>query len=322
MRVVIVGGTGHISGSLVNSLITLGHEVTCFHRTQCDELPDGVKQILGDRQNREDFEAKMQDGSFDAAIDMIAFNAEDTASSLRAFKGVQHFIHCSTVCTYGLPQDRFPIDEKTACNPVSDYGKNKLAADNLCLNAFKQSGVPVTIVKPSTTYGPKMGLLRQIAWDFTWINRIREGKPIIHCADGMALHQFMYVDDCAHAIALLLGRSESFGETYNIVPDRCWSWREQAETAMQVIGNTVPLISASYQQLKGANIEGFGICDDIFRHHTYYSSAKLRALIPGFKEQFDLSAGMKATIDGMEARGKLPPASDNTWEDDLIMAIS
>ena len=318
MRILIIGGTGHISGSLSRQLLAMGHSVSCFHRNHSNTLDPEIEQILGDRQDRASFEAEIQARSFDIAIDMIAFNLADAESSHRACKQVQHFLHCSTVCTYGLPQDRFPIAETRTCTPISDYGKNKLAADNYLLTAHKNEGFPVTIVKPSTTYGPKMGLLRQIAWDFTWINRIRAGKGLVHCADGMALHQFMYVDDCARAIALLAGLQASIGEIINIVPDRCWSWQEHARTAMQVLKQEVPLHSASYAQLKQAGIPEFGICEDIFRHHTYYSSAKLQSLLPQFTCEIDLATGMQQTIAGMEAAGRLPDAAENAWEDALI----
>ena len=94
MRVAIVGGTGHISGSIVKFLLEMGHEISCFHRSHTDDLLDSVEQILGDRNDRDTFEAAAQTGNFDAAIDMISFNADDAASSLRAFAGVKHFIHC------------------------------------------------------------------------------------------------------------------------------------------------------------------------------------------------------------------------------------
>ena len=322
MRVLIIGGTGHISGSLSQQLLNMGHTVSCFHRNHSDALPETIEQILGDRQDRDAFEREIQARAFDAAIDMIAFNQADAESSHRACKNVQHFIHCSTVCTYGLPQERFPITESQHCAPISEYGKNKLAADNYLLSMHADHGFPVTIVKPSTTYGPKMGLLRQIAWDFSWINRIRSGKPIIHCADGMALHQFMYVDDCARAIALLLGNANSVGECINIVPNRCWSWREQAETAMQVLGNSVDLISASFAQLKHAEVPQFGICEDIFSHHTYYCNHKLQKLLPDFTCAYDLAAGMRQTINAMDADGRLKEAGHNDWEDKLVDRLS
>ena len=102
MKVCVVGGTGNISTSVVRALIGHGHEVTCFNRGRSAAPPDGVTLIEGDRKHRSSFERTMQNEAFDAAIDMICFDRDDAESDVRAFGGVSHFIHVSTVCTYGL----------------------------------------------------------------------------------------------------------------------------------------------------------------------------------------------------------------------------
>ena len=54
--------------------------------------------------------------------------------------------------------------------------RGKVDADNVFLAAYHSEGFPATIIKPSTTYGPKMGLLRQVAWDLSFIYRNKERK--------------------------------------------------------------------------------------------------------------------------------------------------
>ena len=150
----------------------------------------------------------MQATPFDAAIDMLCFTREDAASSVRAFPHVQHFVQCSTVCTYGIAHDWRPVTEDHPLRPTTAYGRHKVEADAVFLEAYERQGFPVTIVKPSTTYGPKQGLLRQIAWDVSWIARIRQGKPLLICGDGGALHQHLHVDDAALGFAHLLGKAQ------------------------------------------------------------------------------------------------------------------
>ncbi|MBT7097720.1 NAD-dependent epimerase/dehydratase family protein, partial [Candidatus Poribacteria bacterium] len=133
MRVVVVGGTGNISTSIVRELLGLGHEVTCYNRGRSGSPPDGVRVIQGDRQDRDAFETAMQAESFDAAIDMICFNAEDAASSVRAFRDVSHFIQCSTTATYGVDYDILPVPEHHPLRPITDYGRGKVAADDVYL---------------------------------------------------------------------------------------------------------------------------------------------------------------------------------------------
>ena len=187
MKVCVVGGTGNISTSIVSLLVEVGHEVTLFNRGTRREVPAGVSQISGDRkQDPQAFEDAMQNAGFDAAIDMICFNAEDAQSTLRAFRGVKHLVHCSTVCTYGVAYEQLPASEDHPLNPITDYGRNKVAADKLFMDAHNRDGFPVTIIKPSTTFGPSWSLLRQVAWEASWIDRVRKGKPIAVCDDGGA----------------------------------------------------------------------------------------------------------------------------------------
>src|SRR5262245_47858844 len=120
MKICIVGGTGNISQSIVRRLLEQGHEVVCFNRSQRIKVPDGVRLIQGDRHDHADFEQKMQAEKFDAAIDMICFNGEDAASSVRAFRGVGWFVQTSTTCTYGIEYDYFPVDETHPLRPNTE----------------------------------------------------------------------------------------------------------------------------------------------------------------------------------------------------------
>ena len=89
----------------------------------------------------------MQAERFDAAIDMICFTAQDAESSVRAFRDVQHLLFTSTTATLGGPLAEVPATELTPPRPVSNYGRNKLAAENVFLAAHAQGTVPVTIFK-------------------------------------------------------------------------------------------------------------------------------------------------------------------------------
>lgn len=320
MRICLVGGTGNISTSIVRLLLELGHEVTCFTRGEHGVPPDGVRVIQGDRRDREGFEARMLAERFDAAIDMISFCAEDAASSLRAFRDVGHFIHCSTVCTYGIQYDWLPVSEDHPLRPITDYGRGKMAADALLLAAYYRDGFPVTIIKPSTTYGPQMGLLRQIAWDFCWIDRVRKGKPILICGDGHALHQFLHIDDAALGFAHTLGKPRTHGQVYNLVRFGFTSWADYHHTAMQVIGREVEMVGVPLQTLLAFKAPNVNICREIFAHNCYYNCEKIMRDIPEFRPRVSLAEGMAQVLEAMDREGRIPNADNECWEDDIISA--
>lgn len=325
MRVGILGGTGNISKSFLPLLLELGHEVTCINRGKLvakEDLPKDVKHLQADRAETADFEKLMQQQKFEGVIDMICFNADQAASSIRAFAGphLKHFIHCSTVCTYGVDYDYFPSGETHPLRPISDYGRNKVAADETFLKAHKDGGFPVTIIKPSTTYGPKMGALRQVVWEFGWIDRVRKGKPILVCGDGNALHQFLHVDDAALCFSHALGREKCIGQTYNMTKNDYTTWAQYHKTAMKVLGREVELVGVPFEDLKAMKLEAFGTCEAIFAHHVYYDSSKLMRDVPEFAPKISLEEGLTRVIEAMDKAGRIPNSDDLPWEDKIIEA--
>ncbi|HLF91677.1 MAG TPA: NAD-dependent epimerase/dehydratase family protein [Anaerolineales bacterium] len=320
MKVCIVGGTGNISTSIVRVLFGQGHEVTIFNRGKHRPPPEGVRLIQGDRHDRDGFEARMQKESFDAAIDMICFTPEDARSSVRAFREVGQFVMCSTVCTYGIQSDWFPVTEDHPLRPITGYARDKAAADAVFLEAYYREGFPVTIIKPSTTYGPQQGMTRQIAWDFSWIDRIRKGKPIVVCGDGNALHQHLHADDAALAFTGVLGKSHTLGQTYNMVRRGFITWADYHRTAMKVLGREVELVGIPFEDLKRMNVPDFGICEEIFAHHVYYGAKKLFRDVPEFQPEISLEEGMAQVIEVMDREGRIPNSDELTWEDRLVEA--
>jgi nucleoside-diphosphate-sugar epimerase len=324
MKVCVVGGTGNISTSIVRLLIEVGHEVTVFNRGQSPGLPPGVGVIQGDRKDRAAFESAMQAARFGAAIDMICFTAEDAQSTLRAFRDVKHLVHCSTVCTYGVDYDWLPVTEDHPLRPITPYGSNKVAADRVFLAAHHDGGFPVTIIKPSTTFGPRWSLLRQVDGQQNpgWVARVRKGKPIVVCGDGRALHQWLHVDDAAPAFVFPLGRDCCVGQVYNMTKREFGTWDEYHRTAMKVIGREVDQVGVPLASLLAARVPGIGTCETIFSHNTIYSSDRLRRDVPEFLPRISLEDGLARVLETMDREGRVPPSDDDGWEDRLIGAQS
>ena len=320
MRVCVIGGTGNISQSIVRLLQETGHDVTVFNRGQRQAAPDGVRTITGDRQNRPAFEKTMRESGFDAVIDMICFGAEDARSAIRAFGNVKHFIFCSTVCVYGVQYDWLPVTEEHPLRPITDYGRNKAAAESVFLEAHYGQGFPVTIIRPSTTFGPLLGMLRQIAWENTWADRVRKGKPIVVCGDGRALHQWLHVDDAAAAFVFSLGRDRCIGRTYNMMKREFGSWADYHRTAMKAIGREVELVGVPLATLLAANVPNVGICETIFSHNTIYSPAQLMRDVPEFRPEISLEEGLARVFETLVRENRLQDSDKEDWEDRLIAA--
>lgn len=323
MKILVIGGTGNISRGIVAALQSRNHEVVLFNRGQhVDAPPLDVRVIRGDRQHLEDFEAKVSAEDWDAVIDMISFNAEDAASALRACQGrVGHFVHCSTVMTYGPPFSGINLPETAPLQGTSSYGLGKITADSLLLAAYERDRFPVTIFKPSYTHGPGMNLHRQVGGDGSWIDRLRKGKPILSAGDGLNYFQFLSSRDAGFAFTDILGKSECFGEIYNLVHPQARTWDEWHCAAAEALGVEIEIVHVSQETLIAMAPERFGGLRGNFGHTQIFSHEKLSAALPGFNPKIPVTESVAENIAWMDKHNLVPDSNADNLEDQIIAAV-
>lgn len=323
MRVLVIGGSGNISTEIVKSLLSRGHEVTCVTRGR-RPLPDGVRAVVADRKDRPAFEAAMAAESPEVVIDMIAFHPDDTASALRAFGGrVAQFIQCSTVMTYGPPLACHYGDETMALNARGAYGQNKILIDELLLSRHATEGLPVTIVKPSYTYGPGIPLHRQIHDDERWIDRLRKGKPMLSPGDGDKLFQFLPSRDAGEFFALLVGREQAIGQVYNMVHPDPITWDDWHRMAIEALGSRSEIVHCPTDTLMAIDATRFGRLFDNFGYEQVFDGSKAHRDVPEWQPDTDRVAWVAKNIAWMEAQGTIvdTDADEDDLEDRIIAAM-
>ncbi len=322
MKVLVIGGTGNISRGIVAALQRRNHEVVLFNRGQHrDAPPPDVRVIIGDRKQRADFEAKIGAENWDAVIDMISFSAEDAASARRACQGkVGHFIHCSTVMTYGPPFSGVNLPETAPLQGTSGYGLGKIAADELLLAAHASDRFPVTIFKPSYTHGPGIPLHRQVGGDGSWIDRLRKGKPILSAGDGLNYFQFLSSHDAGFAFTDILGRSETFGEIYNIVHPQARTWDEWHRAAATALGVEAEIVHVAQETLIALAPERFGGLQGNFGHTQIFSHEKLASVLPDWHPQVPVTESVAENIAWMDRYDLVPNSDADDLEDRIIAA--
>jgi len=319
MKVLVIGGTGNISREVVSALLKTNHEVVLFNRGRNpDSPPPNVRVIKGDRRNREDFAGKMSLEHFDAVIDMICFDAEDAASSLRAFRGrVEHLVYCSTVMTYGPPFAGINLDETALLNGNSEYALGKIASESLFLRAYREDNFPVTIFRPSLTFGANV-LLPQAGGDGSWIHRLRQDKPILSVGDGLNYFQFLPSKDAAIAFAAVLGRKQSIGEIYNLVHPIPRTWDHWHREVAEALGVEVKLVHVPQETLIAISPSRFGQLKENFGHTQVFDGAKLSACVPEFEPRESLVASIAESIAWMDSHNLVPESLDGGLEDRII----
>jgi len=151
--------------------------------------------------------------SWDQFDSYMTCNVQATQRLLEAAVGanVRHFIHASTSSVYG----RFATgDEESALAPVSPYGITKLAGENLCWAYAQKDGLPVTVARLYSVYGPRQ---RPDMGYNIFIRKILDDELITIDGDGTDSRSNTFVLDCVDGITRLLEQPEkSIGETFNI----------------------------------------------------------------------------------------------------------
>lgn len=320
--VLLIGGTGLISTGIVKALRTRQAAITVFNRGRTDDrLGDDITHLHGDRNDPAAFAALAQN-HYDAVIDMICFNPDQAQADIRTFAGkTAHFIFCSTVCTYGNTQTTIPTTEGTTQHPHSSYGKNKLACEQLFLQAHADRKLPVTIIRPSHTYGPGGGVINNLGWNPDFIDRLRKGKPIIVSGDGHGLWQSAYCDDVGYAFAYAAGRPKCFGEAYNAVGDEndVVTWDQYTQRTAAAIGAPAPkIVHVPSDLLVALNPKRYAPLDEIFRYHGVYSNSKIFRDVPEYFPRTPYATGVKNTVAYMDEHGKIANADLDTTDDTII----
>ena len=127
--------------------------------------------------------------------------------------GVSRLIHTSTSEVYGTAQ-YVPIDENHPLQPQSPYSATKIsAADAMAMSFFNSFDLPLSIVRPFNTYGPRQSARAVIP---TIITQIASGKKEIKLGDTSPTRDFNYVEDCCRAFIMLAESDKTIGETINI----------------------------------------------------------------------------------------------------------
>ena len=318
MRVLILGGTGLISVGIVKHLLARGADITVFNRGLRDasQMPKGVKALVGDRNELEIFERRFAGEHFDAVIDMIAFSPGQAMSDVRAFGGrCTHFLFCSTVCTYGVKiPSSVVIDESFAQEPISEYGRNKLACERIILDAQRGGAFMATVIRPSSTYGPGSPLIDQlefnpIAWD-----RIAKGEPVLVADDGLGLWNSTHRDDVGKLFAYAALNAKTYGKSYNATTQRVFTWRDYYREVAAALGTTAKLISMPADWIVDRDAKRFNLLAEITRHHGPYTSAAAMADVPEFVCEIDFTTGAKQTVDDLKRRGALRVGADPAYD--------
>lgn len=302
MKVLFIGGTGVISTAVSRLAVSRGVELFHLNRGQ-RPAPEGVQTIVADIHQPGAAEQALAGREFDVVVDWIAFTREDIARDLGLFKGrARQFIFISSASAYQKPLSHPVITESTPLhNPYWLYSRNKIACEQLLLQAYNDDGFPVTIVRPSYTYDHNFPIALGGGSTYTLIDRLKVGRPIIIHGDGTSLWVNTHSEDFARGFVGLLGHAQAIGHAFHITSDEVLTWNQIYGAIAEAVGvpaNVVHIPSDFIAQV--APDEGDGLLGDK-AHSVIFDNSKIKTFVPGFQCLIPFREGVRRTLDWFHA---------------------
>lgn len=260
MKVFIIGGTGFISGRIVDLLLERGHNVTIFTRGRSERpFARSIEHLAGDRTSAASVSEAVRGRTFDAIVDMVAYDAADSRAAIEGLRGATgRFIQCSTISVYMVSdeprcpitedQDQLPVMEDWPRNPFGmDYGLGKRACEEVLWEAHDRGDFAVTALRPTFVSGPE----DKTARDYFWIQRLLDGGPLLVPGSGDHAFQQVYVDDAARAFADAVEEDAAAGKAYNVVGEDIYSLNEYIRRTAALLDREVDLVHVEQSLFDG-----------------------------------------------------------------------
>jgi len=308
MKVLYIGGTGNISKE--SSLLALQQGIDLYHlnRGVSPVKVPGVKTLVADHKDIDQLKKALNGHSFDVVVNFIAYLPEDVLRDMTIFHGkIKQYIFISTASAYQKPLSHPIVTESTPLtNPYWEYSRKKIECEDLLMQAYRQKGFPVTIVRPSHTYDMVIPAAIGSWTDFTLIDRMRKGKKIIIHGDGSSLWTMTHAIDFAKGFNGLLGNFQAIGHSFHITSDESLNWNQIYQAMADAAGaelNAVH-ISSDYicqtaERLKLGDLWGQLHGDKA--SSVIFDNTKIKRFVPGFVATIPFREGIKKTIQWYDA---------------------
>lgn len=308
MNVLIIGGTGVLSSAVTAEALRKGIAVTMINRGK-RRIPEGVELIKADKDDLQTIAKALEGRTFDAVMDYLCYTDAQTEKSARFYmKYTKQYFYISSCAVYDTASlnGQMADEESKKVLPIWKYSVDKWASEKKIEALFKGSEVNYTIIRPCVTYGDTRipyGISPVYGYHWTLCARILAGKPIITWNQGRNRCNMTRVEDFAEAVVGLIGNPKAYGEAFNVCGDEAPTFREVLDVLSEYLHKdivTVDVPSDFYAKelpSRAGEILGGRSID------TINSNAKLKAVVPEFKQNVFLKEGITKTLDSYKSQG-------------------
>jgi nucleoside-diphosphate-sugar epimerase len=326
MKVLFIGGTGLISSACTRLAVEQGIELFLLNRGHHTDLPAGATNLIADVRDQAATARALAGHRFDAVVNWIAFKPEEIERDLALFRNnTGQYIFISSASAYQKPVGYYHITEDTPLtNPHWDYSRNKIACEDRLMRAYREEGFPITIVRPSLTYGDTQVAMVVNSWQmpYTAVARIRQGRPVIVPGDGTSLWVITHNSDFAKGLVGLLGHQQAIGHAFHITSDEVLTWDQIYMAVARAAGVEAKIVHIASDFIAAClpGMTGSLLGDKTVS--VVFDNSKIKRFVPGFCATTPFARGIQQTVawfDADPARQQIDVAADQQW--DRLIAV-
>lgn len=323
MRILVTGADGFIGSHLVEALVEQGHEVRALAQynsfnnwgwLESISCLTSVEVLCGDV--RDPFFCTRACSGMDQVFNLAALIAipysyvapasyvdTNVIGALNICQaaldaGVTKVLQTSTSEVYGTAK-YVPIDEKHPLQPQSPYSASKIGADNIALSYYNAFELPVTVVRPFNTYGPRQSARAVIP---TIISQIAMGADTISLGDTTPTRDFTFVADTCKGFMLLNEVDDSAGQVVNIGSNHEVSIGDTFEMIKRLMRSDVELIRDKSRDRPPSS--------EVFR--LWCDNSRIKQLC-GFTPSYSFEQGLSETIEWFSQEDNLSKYKANIY---------
>jgi nucleoside-diphosphate-sugar epimerase len=307
MKVLFIGGTGNISAAVSKLAVEKGIDLYHLNRGNRAETV-GVKTIAADIRNLDQTKVALAAIQWDVVVNWIAFTPDDIWRDVKIFEGkVAQYIFISSASAYQKPVVKPVITESTPLiNPFWDYSRNKISCEDILMNLYQERHFPVTIVRPSHTYNTVIPVSLGGWEQYTVVDRMKKGLPVVVHGDGTSLWTETHADDFAKGFVGLLGNQRALGEAFHITSDEVLTWNQIYQEVARAAGCEAQIVHIASEaiadyadELNYPSVRGTLLGDKT--HCAIFDNSKIKKFVPGYEATIPFTAGIRRTIGWFEA---------------------
>ncbi|MGC2161365.1 MAG: NAD-dependent epimerase/dehydratase family protein [Silvibacterium sp.] len=322
MPALVTGASGFLGGRLAQVLAGEGEQVTVLARANSDlrhlsglarlrvvrgGLTDSEPVMEAVREATHIFHCAAASTDWARAEVYLESNVRGTETLLlaaRKARGLERFVHVSTTDVYGYPV--IPCAETGEVRDVGlPYNRTKILAEKAVWRAAREDGLPVTVVRPATIYGPRGKAF------VTDIAELLRKRQMAYISGGRTTGGFLYVDNAVDALIAAARSPKALGQAYNLSDGTNGRWKDYVSALADGLGCKRPWIYLSYRTamaVAGTMEAPYRLMKTLpgrpllTRHAVYllgrdqeYPSDKARAAF-GFAPRVSMAEGVAASV--------------------------